>query len=68
MNGLGAIIRDHRTALNLSQSQLADLAGLDRTYISMVEREKKCPTIDTLAKISVALGTKPSNLLIEAGL
>ncbi len=68
MNGIGYVIRLHRNSLGLSQEELAARAGLDRTYISMLERGKKCPTIETADRIARALGTKLSTLLIEGGL
>ena len=34
---LGAILRAHRHASGLTQQQLADSLGFDRTYISMIE-------------------------------
>lgn len=68
MAEIGLIIRQHRNALNVSQEELADKSSLDRTYISMLERGKKSPTIDTANRIAIALGTKLSTLLIEADL
>jgi transcriptional regulator with XRE-family HTH domain len=68
MTEIGKVIRKHRKNLDLSQSQLADLSGLDRTYISLLECDKKSPTVETLAKISQALSVKLSEILSEAGL
>ena len=49
-----------------SQEALADLAGLHRTYVSSVERCERNATLDTLDKLSSALGIDPSDLLKEA--
>lgn len=52
----------------MSQEQLANISGMDRTYISMLERGLKVPTITTLIKIGKALEIKPSDILKEMGI
>ena len=37
----GQSVQQHRKALGLSQEQLADKAGVHRTYIGMIERAEK---------------------------
>jgi transcriptional regulator with XRE-family HTH domain len=63
---LGKAIKRHRLEKGLSQERLAELAGLDRTYISVLERGVKSPTVDTLERLREALGTLPEALLAEA--
>lgn len=46
-----------------SQEALADEAGLDRTYISGIERVVRNPTITALEKITAALKCKNGDLL-----
>lgn len=46
-----------------SQEELADRAGLHRTYISGVERCVRNPTITVVAKISAALSVEVALLL-----
>lgn len=65
--GIGYIIRIRRRRLGMSQETLAELSGLDRTYISMLERERGSPTLRVLQRIAHALQSKPSQLLIELG-
>jgi transcriptional regulator with XRE-family HTH domain len=60
-------VRRARKAAGLSQEELALEAGLDRTYISQVERRKRNVTIIVLAKIAKALNTSPDKLLISPG-
>ena len=50
-------VRRLRTAAKLSQEDLALEAGLDRTYISQVERSLRNVTIEVLARLAKALGT-----------
>lgn len=49
-------IRDLREKKGMSQADLGKRAGLSTTYISLVESEKKSPTLKSLNKISHALG------------
>lgn len=51
-----ATIRSLREEKKMSQAELARLAGLSTTYISLLESGKKSPTLNSLQKISEALG------------
>ena len=52
----GSAVRRHRELLRLSQENLADRSGLDRTYISGVERGIRNPTLQVMQKLADALG------------
>lgn len=56
-------LRDRRRACGLSQEALADAAGLDRTYISALEREVYSASISTLDQIARALGVPAFELI-----
>jgi transcriptional regulator with XRE-family HTH domain len=57
---IGAILRSYRRAGGLTQQQLADLLGFDRTYISMIERGRRSITDrGTLRHISRTLAIPP---------
>lgn len=58
----GAALREQRKRGGLSQDALAHEAGLDRTYISTLELGQKSPTLDTIVKLSEALGVRVSAL------
>ena len=62
---LGKLISRHRIAKALSQEQLAELAGIHRTYISQIERGLKSPTLEVLIRIATALDLRTSRLLSE---
>ena len=62
----GAAVRDRRMAAGLSQEKLAETAGLHPTYISMVERGVRNPTLDVAARIAKALEVSLPRL-IEQG-
>jgi transcriptional regulator with XRE-family HTH domain len=57
-------VRRRRAAAGLSQENLALEAGLDRTYISQVERGKRNVTIEVLARLAAALDTTADQLLV----
>lgn len=52
---IGASIRKYRLSADISQENLSMSAGLHPAYIGRLERGEKCPTVDTLYKISEAL-------------
>jgi transcriptional regulator with XRE-family HTH domain len=56
-------LRRLRQDQGLSQEELADLAGLNRNYIGMVEREENAPTVDTLEVLARALQVEPEQFL-----
>lgn len=58
-----ARVRAQRTALGLSQEQLAERAGVHRTYVGMLERGEKNVTIYNIERIAVALDVEPADLL-----
>ena len=60
---LGREIRRHRKALNLSQEALADSAGLHRTYISLLERGQRNPSLEVIAALADGLNTTMSSLV-----
>ena len=55
-------LRDLREKRSLSQTKLAELAGLNRNYVSDVERGKRNPCLDNILKLAEGLGVSPSEL------
>ncbi len=51
----GQRVQKLRKERNLSQEQLADLAGVHRTYIGMIERAEKNITLCNIERIADAL-------------
>jgi transcriptional regulator with XRE-family HTH domain len=64
--GLGAAIRAARKARGLSQEALAEIAGIDRSYMGGIERGEHNLAIMNLLKIADALEIKLSELLRTA--
>jgi transcriptional regulator with XRE-family HTH domain len=61
----GRVIRRRREAAGLSQEALADAARLHRTYISLLERGRRMPSIEVVKKLATALGTTMASLMEE---
>jgi transcriptional regulator with XRE-family HTH domain len=59
----GVVVRQFRTQKGLSQEKLADLCELDRTYISLIERGLRQPTLKTIFRIAFSLQITPSDLI-----
>ncbi len=51
----GERLREKRSALHLSQEELAERAGVHRTYIGMIERAEKNITLENIEKLAKAL-------------
>jgi len=51
----GQKVRDRRFELSLSQEELAERAGVHRTYVGMIERAEKNITLVNIEKIAKAL-------------
>jgi transcriptional regulator with XRE-family HTH domain len=60
---LGEILREAREKAGLSQEQLAFRAGLDRTYVSQLENDKKSPTVETLFRLCGAMKASPAAVI-----
>ena len=52
---VGKRVRELRNSMGISQEELADLAGLDRTYITSVECGKRNISIVNIEKLTNAL-------------
>ena len=62
---LGGVMRRHRLAAGLSQERLGLRAGVDRGYVSEIERDIKSPTVDMLIRLCRVMGARPSEILAE---
>lgn len=62
---IGERIRDKRREKGLSQEELAERADIHSTYIGQLERGEKSATVDSLEKITAALGITFEELFIH---
>jgi transcriptional regulator with XRE-family HTH domain len=58
----GRAIRGRREALHISQEELADRAGLHRTYIGDVERGERNISLVNILRLAKALGVRAATL------
>ena len=65
----GDILRALREDAGLTQEELAARARIHRTYVSLLERDKKSPTLDVLFRICAAIGVNASEFIarVEQG-
>ena len=59
----GKVLRALRVARGLSQEALALEAGIQRNYVSLIERGINQPTITIIFKLAAALEMKPSQMI-----
>lgn len=61
----GEVLRAKRKEAGLSQEKLALDVGLERTFISMLERGQRQPSLTTLLKIAPALGCNAADMVAD---
>ena len=59
----GAELKKARETAGLSQEKLAFEAEIDRSYVSLLENDRKSPTLDVLFRIADAIGIQASELI-----
>ena len=59
---LGQNLKEHRKRLGITQSELANRAGLSTQYLGMIEIARNFPTADVLERLAAALGIKSNEL------
>lgn len=60
---LGANVRHYRKLKDMTQEELAALAGMERSYVSDLERGQRNPSVRALGRLAEALQVKPDLLL-----
>jgi DNA-binding XRE family transcriptional regulator len=62
-HSFGRVLKSLRNAKGISQEKLAELSGLDRSYVSLLERGLRQPSLETLFLIGSALDISPSEIV-----
>lgn len=61
---IGRILKYYRTVHNLTQSEVAELAGINEKYLGRIERGESVPTIDKIEQLCHAFDIRLSDLLM----
>jgi transcriptional regulator with XRE-family HTH domain len=65
---VGEVLRTCRQKKGMSQEQLGFDAAIHRTYVSLIERGKKSPTLDVLFRLCKALDVPPAKFVRDVQL
>lgn len=68
LTAFGAAVRSARLAKGISQEALADMAGIDRSYMGGIERGEHNVALVNIHKISAALRLSIAELMSSGGL
>jgi len=61
----GKVLKEQRKIVDISQNKLAEACELDRTYISLLERGLRQPSLTTIFSLAQELNTSPSKVLLS---
>ncbi len=62
---VGQAVRKRRLEMSISQQQLAEKCGLDRSYITLIEQGKKNPTLNIIEKLGDHLSLSSAHFLAD---
>lgn len=62
---LGNRVREERLRAGLTLDRLAELAGISGAFVAHIEAGRKNATLETIGKLSKALGLSVSDLLLS---
>ena len=62
---VGQTIADFRKQKGMTQEVLSGLSDIGRTHLSAIERGERKPTLETLFRISSALGISMGEIVVE---
>ena len=60
---LGRRVRYIRRGLDITQAQLAEMAGISTAFVGHIERGTRVPSVETLARICKVLGVSADYLM-----
>jgi transcriptional regulator with XRE-family HTH domain len=62
-DAFGTVLREFRVSRGVTQEKLGFDAELDRTFISLLERGQRQPSLATIFQLSRALGLSPTQIV-----
>lgn len=60
---LGDNLKKIRVSKNITQTELAETLGIDKSFLSNIENGKTNPTLSTITSLAKALGVSSNELL-----
>ena len=60
------VVKKHREGKGFSKAALAEKSGLHQTYIGLLERGERSPSLDTAKSIADALNMRLAKLIAES--
>jgi len=63
---VASILKKEREKRGLSMTRVAEMSGLSQGMISLIERQQRNPSLDSLLRICIALNIQLSSVLTEA--
>lgn len=64
-SNFGRVLRRRRAAADMSQEALAEAAGLHRTFVSLLERGLRRPSLEVVLRLAKALETTGADFVRE---
>lgn len=61
---IGRILRYYRALHNLTQSDVAELSGINEKYLGRIERDESVPTIEKVEQLCLAFDIRISDMLM----
>jgi transcriptional regulator with XRE-family HTH domain len=63
IDAFASVLRDARLAAGLNQEELAFRAGVDRTFVGLLENSKRQATISVVFALAEGVGLSPETLV-----
>ncbi len=63
---VATLLRAEREKRGLSMNAVAERSGLSQSMVSLVEREERNPTLDTLLRMATALEIDLADVIVRA--
>ncbi|HYH66887.1 MAG TPA: helix-turn-helix transcriptional regulator, partial [Urbifossiella sp.] len=61
----GTLLKQARLKAKMTQEDLAAKASLTREYVSLLERDKRTPTVEVFIRLVRAVGMSPAEVILE---
>ncbi len=62
---LGRWLKEARHEAGLSQVEVARRSGVDRSYLSDLERDRQSPSVNVLVRVCKAIGVSPAKIFAK---